>query len=926
MAVKTGYSGITIRDLTDDQLRQWFWFNSQPIDTYILTTDTTVVQGKTYYSLVDNEFEEVIPEVGDNPAQNRWYEFRENAIPAGAYVLSQPVESFKKTPSEIANLYMQSGAVKLQNGLISYATLNTSGLFLEKGGITAGTPREDGFIYLSTENYPDSYSINGSIGIDDWKQIIGTNFGVRSDGTLYASEVNVAGAITAGEGSNVGSWVINDVSIHSDGKDEWDTNVDGIYIGQYEDPELERPIYTISGGKTNYSLTGDNSVTPHKKYYVYAYIKTTDTERDGSKIYYAIEITEDTTVDNNKTYYNRTGAGTKANPFVCIAITPNPLEPQNPHDLGWYEIVEKTQDETFSQNWCESVYHRVFNVAYTLSQDTTVDSSKTYYEYNSTTETYEEVTPQTGDNPSEQGWYEHSPYLQGLYESSGPTWYINSDGSANFGSLTVNQNGILDVPAASISGTLTAGQIEVSDLAAITANIGSTINSELTSNTLEINATNNYEPTNDTRIHPDKFYYKVGTVYIDVENPSGSPKDNGYYESGEVYEEVTPETGDNPYEEGWYEVVYNTIVNPSIEDSPYEEGWYETSYEQVEDPTGNPNEQGWYEYDATNQSYELTQDTAVDAEKTYYVFAGYVLSADIIVNEGKTYYELEYVETTDTQVVSDKTYYVETIGYVKSSDDEVNPIKTYKYVDEDYRIELISGNINPKEEGYFERVIESYIRLNTERSIYNLTDDTEVTDLTKEYYYYLENYFDTKDVIPDPDKIYYKVQINGNEIDYIPIPDYNIHSGDNPSENGWYEREAKYDLVKNLTDYFLSEDTEVVIGKTYYEKTIIDEEETYVVVVPVGSENPSEEEWYEKTNPFANYYYELNKTYTAEINLQKGDIVFESNDKPVFSINSEEEDDINVTDVEILEKIKFGNLELVPYQNGLVIQVGGGQN
>ena len=41
---------------------------------------------------------------------------------------------------------------------------------------------------------------------------------------------------------------------------------------------------------------------------------------------------------------------------------------------------------------------------YVLSEDTEVDEDKTYYTHNS--ESYEEVTPQEGDNPSQNGWYE----------------------------------------------------------------------------------------------------------------------------------------------------------------------------------------------------------------------------------------------------------------------------------------------------------------------------------------------------------------------------------------------------------------------------------------------------------------------------------------------------------------------------------------
>ena len=88
------------------------------------------------------------------------------------------------------------------DGTTAYATLNANGLKLAKGGIQAGTANQSGFVYLSTDNY-GNYSINNSSGISDWKQIIGTKFGVRADGTLYASNAVISGTIIIGAGSNV---------------------------------------------------------------------------------------------------------------------------------------------------------------------------------------------------------------------------------------------------------------------------------------------------------------------------------------------------------------------------------------------------------------------------------------------------------------------------------------------------------------------------------------------------------------------------------------------------------------------------------------------------------------------------------------------------------------------------------------------------
>lgn len=84
------------------------------------------------------------------------------------------------------------------------ATLNANGLVLFEGGIKAGSSRTNNFIYLSSANFADTISGHdaGTVSLDnytatDWRQLIGTKFGVRADGTLYASNATISGAITA---------------------------------------------------------------------------------------------------------------------------------------------------------------------------------------------------------------------------------------------------------------------------------------------------------------------------------------------------------------------------------------------------------------------------------------------------------------------------------------------------------------------------------------------------------------------------------------------------------------------------------------------------------------------------------------------------------------------------------------------------------
>ena len=85
------------------------------------------------------------------------------------------------------------------------AALDGNGLVVQKGGIIAGnyTTNPTKFIYLSTEDYSGSPTITINGNSTGWRQVIGTKFGVKNDGTLYASNAVISGTITIGAGSNV---------------------------------------------------------------------------------------------------------------------------------------------------------------------------------------------------------------------------------------------------------------------------------------------------------------------------------------------------------------------------------------------------------------------------------------------------------------------------------------------------------------------------------------------------------------------------------------------------------------------------------------------------------------------------------------------------------------------------------------------------
>lgn len=201
-------------------------------------------------------------------------------VPAGVYVTHIPQSQFKSTPAQ-GNVLMQNTGLTIRNGAIALASLTgnalnfysptthnsavqlsgqalnfyspsddrlalsldssglnfygsstvnpdasltLNGLMLKKGGIKAGTDRDNGFVYLSSEDYQlkdathNGLTINGhtptAAGTDGktvsdpaWREIIGTKFAVDSDGNLYANNVDISGKIIATEGQ-IGGWNI----------------------------------------------------------------------------------------------------------------------------------------------------------------------------------------------------------------------------------------------------------------------------------------------------------------------------------------------------------------------------------------------------------------------------------------------------------------------------------------------------------------------------------------------------------------------------------------------------------------------------------------------------------------------------------------------------------------------------------------------
>lgn len=190
--------------------------------TYKLSTDTTVNSSKTYYTYSNNVFTKVTSPSG-NPSTKSYYEavatFSQNNP---VIELTYDIIDISGTPSiknrltfydpETNNKSMELRNSELafylpSDGTTKAASLTTTGLKLSKGGIEAGTSNTNNYVYISSENGPrvsiNNFTPGTNSGDPQWREIIGTKFGVLSDGTLYASNVNISGAINVGSGSNV---------------------------------------------------------------------------------------------------------------------------------------------------------------------------------------------------------------------------------------------------------------------------------------------------------------------------------------------------------------------------------------------------------------------------------------------------------------------------------------------------------------------------------------------------------------------------------------------------------------------------------------------------------------------------------------------------------------------------------------------------
>lgn len=202
----------------------------------------------------------------------------------GTVASANVVENVDSNPANWGyNTHIGANGLQLRDGINAKATLTTTGLVISQGGIEAGTrastgqPSNDGYIYVSSVDGP-RISINSFLpadtqGAPQWREIIGSKFGVLSDGTLFANNANVSGNITA-----------TSLIIQGDGGSTYDGTA-AINISGY-----------------NIAIVNNSTGAAPSGTYLYPHMYHNGENIDNNKI-----ESKDTTVNPNKEYFEKVG-------------------------------------------------------------------------------------------------------------------------------------------------------------------------------------------------------------------------------------------------------------------------------------------------------------------------------------------------------------------------------------------------------------------------------------------------------------------------------------------------------------------------------------------------------------------------------------------------------------------------------------------
>lgn len=432
-----------------------------------------------------------------------------------------------------------------------------------------------------------------------------------------------------------------------------------VAIVPQENDNPKQKCYYIDTGSNTFVLSNDTTIP------------------DPAPTYYRPQRTEDTTISSGKVYYKIDNSlKTRKDPgYLSLAASGDTNKYLKPLFNISKSSIYNSQNCYYNTNDSENSYQAFALNFYYNSKEI---CRYLYGEYISTDGYYDAIyvpvkTPE--GNPKAQGWSIFtrvndpsgiSPKTQGWYESvNNDNYILSTDDEAESGKTYFTKSLTTDESVPTENAPIYYQLLDI-NLFSGSVNQILVVEPETTPKIAKRSYTVISRPTGDPSA---KGWYDL----IVVTKSTGNPQEQGWYElSNNVYlpstdtsisgnkvyydpqrttdsfiQYTTPLVNfvGNPKSQGLHEL--EAVDDPSGQD-PHSQGWYEFST--VSNPEGNPQAQGWYIW--SDDKYVLTTDISVQEGTTYYEL---VITSDTSAVQSKTYYES--VLTQDTAAVQNKIYY-----------------------------------------------------------------------------------------------------------------------------------------------------------------------------------------------------------------------------------------------------------------------------
>lgn len=357
---------------------------------YELTDDTTVTEGRTYYSYNSQtqKYTEVTPQGSENPSQQGWY------VMLGGTVIASGDNSI--------------GTVQISSDRIKEFAVSNS--------LTYTVQVSTGSGYIVSEEHTVTVIEKPTLSIDVDSQLTAQPLSFEATASTPCDlKIVVSSQGAMGQFPNGILMQANGDTIYSD-------TVEPVW-GEYELTEDQAVVdgktyYTRSGSGTEddpyvYAVVANPVTADIANYYEFTPSDTvTVTLPAGLSFWdlckYTVQVTA---IDKDSNLQSD-----MASAEFTVAWAWQAADPSNAVTL----TVIDTTDEDGDHRQAVSIALSPPDGSYRLTLDTSLADGKTYYERSGegTEESpyvFEEVTPEVGDNPASEGWYELSDDVYDIY-------------------------------------------------------------------------------------------------------------------------------------------------------------------------------------------------------------------------------------------------------------------------------------------------------------------------------------------------------------------------------------------------------------------------------------------------------------------------------------------------------------------------------